>query len=200
MSRPEETPPPGDQMLEDARAKLAAALQAFTAAQSALAAVQSALASGRALPRGNLAELDKVRSALAEAAEALGLDPERATLAELEARLATRERTIGLRRALEYLGQATGPAVAAAQLAPLAADAARLATSESWSAEDEARALVLVRLVELADAATGNGDDEHILALDAELRRNLGPAAAPVVLAATRGRLALPAHRQRLLP
>src|SRR2546423_921782 len=118
MSRPEETPPPGDQMLEDARAKLAAALQAFTAAQSALAAVQSALASGRALPRGNLAELDKVRSALAEAAEALGLDPERATLAELEARLATRERTIGLRRALEYLGQATGPAVAAAQLAP----------------------------------------------------------------------------------
>src|SRR5439155_2018557 len=148
---PEETPPPadagraspggdpaasgggvpGDQVLEDARAKLAAALQAFTAAQSALAAVQSALAAGRALPRGNLMELDKVRSALAEAAEALGLDPERATLAELEARLATRERTIGLRRALEYLGQATGPPVAAAQLAPLAADAARLATSES---------------------------------------------------------------------
>src|SRR2546423_1396673 len=95
MSRPEETPPPGDQMLEDARAKLAAALQAFTAAQSALAAVQSALASGRALPRGNLAELDKVRSALAEAAEALGLDPERATLAELEARLAARGRSSG---------------------------------------------------------------------------------------------------------
>jgi S1-C subfamily serine protease len=183
-------------VLEDARAKLAAALQAFTAAQSMLAAVQSALAAGRPLPRGNIMQLDKVRSSLAEAAEALGLDPEQATLADLQARLATRERMVGLRHALEYLGQATGPAVAADQLAPLAADAARLATSESWSPEDEARALVLVRLVELADAASGNGDDERVLVLDAELRRNLGPAAAAVVLAATRGRLALPAHQQ----
>jgi S1-C subfamily serine protease len=186
-------------VVEAARAKLAAALQAFAEAQSALAVVQSALAAGRALPRGTIMELDKVRSALAEAAEALGLDPEQATLAELQARLATRESTVGLRHALEYLGQATGPAVAAAQLAPLAADAARLATSESWSPEDEARALLLVRLVELADAATGNGDDERILVLDAELRRGLGPAGAAVILAATRGRLALPAHEQRFI-
>src|SRR2546421_587261 len=120
-------PAPGDQVLEEARAKLVAALQAFTAAQSALADVQSALAAGRTLPRGDLVELERVRSALAEAAEALGLDPERATLAELEERLASQERAVGLRRSLQYLGQATGPAVVAAQLAPLAADAARRA-------------------------------------------------------------------------
>ena len=41
--------------------------------------------------------------------------------------------------------------------------------------------------------ASNGGDDERILALDAELRNALGPGATSVVLAAGRGRLVLPA-------
>src|SRR5437016_3288747 len=91
--------------VQGARAKLAAALQAYTAAAtSVMGAVQSAVTAGPGMPRGNLMELEKVHSALAEAAEAFGLDPEQATLAELQEWLATRERSAGLRHALEYLG------------------------------------------------------------------------------------------------
>src|SRR5882672_12478397 len=76
-------------MLADARNKVAVALRAFSVAQSTVPGLQAALAAGRALPRDDLFELERVRSALADAAEALGLDPDRATLAELEARLST---------------------------------------------------------------------------------------------------------------
>jgi ABC-2 type transport system ATP-binding protein len=61
--------------------------------------------------------------------------------------------------------------------------------------------LTLVRLVELADLAVQHSDDdEHILSLDADLRRVLGPAAAPVVLAAARGRLVLPPIPEPVAP
>src|SRR5207302_2015459 len=91
-----------------------------------------------------------------------------------------------LRGALERLAQATGPAAAAAALAVVTADAARLATAAPWSPNDEVHVVTLSLLVELADIAAGDGDDERILVLDAELRSSLGPAAA-------RGRLVLPA-------
>jgi EmrB/QacA subfamily drug resistance transporter len=180
--------------LTEARNKLAAALSAFSAAQSAVPGLEAAITAGVALPLEDLFELDRVRSALAEAADALHLGPGGVTLAELEARLATWERAGALRHRLERLAQATGPAVAAGELAAVAADAARLAGATSWSPDDEAHALALARLVELVDVVAAGGDDEHILALDAELRSSLGPAAAPVVLAAVRGRLVLPAH------
>jgi EmrB/QacA subfamily drug resistance transporter len=184
----------GPGMLADARNKLAVALRAFSVAQSTVPGLQAALAAGRAPPSDDLFELDRVQSALAEAAEALGLDPDRATLAELEARLSTWERAIALRGALERLARASGPAVAAGPLAVVAADATRLGAAASWSPEDEVHVLALSLLVELADVAAGDGDDERILVLDAELRSRLGPAATPVVLAAARGRLVLPAH------
>src|SRR5207244_11373103 len=123
-----------------------------------------------------------------------GRHPERATLADRKARLASLEKEAAFRRVLSRLVRASGPAVAGAELVKLAAEAARLAAAPSWSPEEESRARVLASLVELADAASANGDDERILALDAELRRKLGPEAAPVVLAAARGRLVLPAY------
>jgi ABC-2 type transport system permease protein/oleandomycin transport system permease protein len=181
-------------MLGVARDKVAAALQAFAAAQSSLPGLQAALAAGRAFSERDLVELGRVRSALAEAAAALGLDPERTTLAELKVRLASLEKEAALRRVLSRLARASGPAVAGAELAKLAAEAARLAAAPSWSPEEESRARILASLVELADAASTNGDDERILALDAQLRQSLGPEAAPVVLAAARGRVVLPAY------
>ena len=95
----------GPGMLADARNKLAVALRAFSVAQSTVPGLQAALAAGRAPPSDDLFELDRVQSALAQAAEALGLDPDRATLAELEARLSTWERAIALRGALERLAR-----------------------------------------------------------------------------------------------
>src|SRR5438552_5505157 len=133
----------GDQMLGVARDKLAAALRAFSAAQSSLPGLQAALAAGRAFPENDLVELERVRSAVADAAAALGLDPDLATLAELKARLASWEKSVGLRRALGRLARASSPAAAAAELAKLAAEAARLAGAPSWSRDEESRVLVL---------------------------------------------------------
>ncbi len=178
--------------LADARGKLAEALQAFSAAQASVPALQAAIAAGRTPGMDDLAELQAVRPALDAAARAMGLDPEGATLADLEARLAAWEEAVAVRRRLMRLAQATGPAIIAPQLAELAAEAGRLAVAQAWSPEDAARAAALARLVELADAATSNGDEDQILSLDSELRRSLGPSAAPVVLAASRGRLVLP--------
>src|SRR5947208_11667897 len=93
-------------MLADARNKLAVALRAFSVAQSTVPGLQAALAAGRALPRDDLFELERVRSAVADAAEALGINPDRATLAELEARLSTWERAVALRATLKRLAQA----------------------------------------------------------------------------------------------
>src|SRR6266851_1866267 len=118
-----------DEMLEVARDKVASAMRAFSAAQSSLPGLQAALAAGRAFPEDDLIELERVRSALDDAAAALGLDPERATLADLKARLASLEKEAGLRRVLGRLTRASGPAVAGAELAKLAAEAARLAAA-----------------------------------------------------------------------
>ncbi|MCW3036878.1 MAG: transporter permease [Actinobacteria bacterium] len=182
-----------DEMLEVARDKLAAAQRAFSAARSSLPDVQAALAAGRPPPADEIVELEKASLALADAAAALGLEAEGVTLAELEARLASLERKLHLSRALGRLAGASSPAVVGGKVAVLAAEAARLAAAASWLPEEESRAQVLGRLVELADAgATANGDDERILALDAELRRSLGPGGAAIVLVATRGRLVLP--------
>jgi len=176
----------------DERGRLGAALVSFSTAQAALPRVEAALAAGSAPSPDDLAVLNRASAALTDAAGALGVDPGTATLAELEARLAAREMALGARRALRRLAGATGPGVGATELAGLAAEAARLAAAPSWSSEDRVRSLVLVRLVELADMANDGGDDERILALDAELRSSLGPAGAPVVLAGARGRLVLP--------
>jgi ABC-2 type transport system permease protein/oleandomycin transport system permease protein len=182
-----------DEMLEVARDKLAVAQRAFSAARSSLPDVQAALAAGRPPPADELVELERASLALADAAAALGLETEGVTLAELEARLASLERKLDLSRALGRLVGASSPAAVAGKVAVLAAEAARLAAAPSWLPEEESRAQVLARLVELADAgATANGDDERILALDAELRRSLGPGGAAIVLVATRGRLVLP--------
>jgi ABC-2 type transport system ATP-binding protein len=168
-------------------------LQAVSAARSALPKVQAALAAGSAPAADDLAKLAKAASALAGAARVLGLEPGRATLADLEAELAARRSTVAQRPVLRRLAHAAAPAAAASSLASLADEAARLVGKTSWSPADEARATVLARLVELADAAAAQpDDDEHILSLDAELRRALGPSAAPVILAAARGRLVLP--------
>ncbi|HEX9315143.1 MAG TPA: MMPL family transporter, partial [Actinomycetota bacterium] len=180
--------------LAEARGKLAEALQAFSAAQASVAALQAAIAAGRTPGMDDLAELQAVRPALDAAARAMGLDPEGATLADLEARLAAWEEAVAVRRRLMRLAQATGPAIIAPQLAELAAEAGRLAVAQAWSPEDAARAAALARLVELADAATSNGDEDQILSLDSELRRSLGPSAAPVVLAASRGRIVVPPY------
>src|SRR5437588_1835788 len=59
--------------LTEARNKLAAALSAFSAAQSAVPGLEAAITAGVALPLEDLVELDRVRSALAEAAEVLHL-------------------------------------------------------------------------------------------------------------------------------
>jgi ABC-2 type transport system ATP-binding protein len=169
------------------------ALQTVSAARSALPNVQAALAAGRAPAADDLAKLAKAASALTGAAQGLGLEPGRATLADLEAQLAARESTVAQRPVLRRLAHAAAPATAASSLATLADEAAALAGKTSWLPADEARASVLVRLVELADAAAAHPDDDkHILSLDAELRRALGPSAAPVILAAARGRLVLP--------
>ncbi|HWD72489.1 MAG TPA: MMPL family transporter, partial [Actinomycetota bacterium] len=180
--------------LADARARLAEALQAFSAAQSSVPTLQAAIAAGRTPGNDELAGLYAVRPALDVAARAMGLDPEGATLADLEARLAAWEEAVALRRRLMRLAQATGPAIITPQLAELAAEAGRLAVAQAWSPEEAARAEALGRLVELADAATSNGDEDQILSLDSDLRRSLGPSAAPVVLAASRGRLVVPPY------
>ena len=176
----------------DLRGKLGEALLAFSAAQPALAAVRSALASGRPPRPDDLAAFDRAASTLADIARPLGIDPARATLGEVEARLAALEESLGVRHSLRRLAAASGPAVAVAGLGGLSAEADRLAEAASWSSEDESRASVLVELVELSDVATNGADDERILSLDAELRTALGPGAASVVLAAARGRLVLP--------
>jgi hypothetical protein len=176
----------------DERGSLGAALLSFSTAQAALPRVRAALAAGSAPSPDDLAVLNRTSAALADAAGALGVDPGAATLAELEAREAAREAALGARRALRRLAGASGPGVGATELAGLAAEAARLAAAPSWSSEDRVRSFDLVRLVELADMANDGGDDERILALDAELRSSLGPAGAPVVLAGARGRLVLP--------
>jgi MFS family permease len=178
---------------QDLRGRLGAALLAFSDAQPALATVQSALAAGQAPRPDDLATLDKAAATLADVARPLGIDPTQVTLGELEARLAAWEGSVGLRGALRRLAGATGPSAAVGGLGGLAAEAHRLAAAASWSSGDQARAAVLARLVELADVASDGGDDERILALDAELRTALGPGAASVVLAAGRGRLVLPA-------
>jgi ABC-2 type transport system ATP-binding protein len=182
----------GDGALAEARDKLATAMEAFAAAQSTLPELRAALAAGRPLSHEQLAELSGARTALAQAARALDADPDRASLPELEARLASWEKAGVVRQALVRLAAASGPRVAAAELAGLSADAARLAAMDSWSTEDQIRASTLGLLVELADAGTGDGDDQRILALDVELRAALGPPAAAVVLAAARGHLVLP--------
>src|SRR2546423_12972334 len=105
-----------DEVLGDARGKLTATLQAFSVARSTLPAVQAALAAGRAPSLDDLAGLANLDSTLADAASALGVDHERATLAELQAELAVREEAVGLRGALARLGRATGPGVAAPEL------------------------------------------------------------------------------------
>src|SRR5439155_16024620 len=110
----------------------------------------------------------------------------------VEARLAAREESLGVRRSMRRLAGATGPAFAVAGLGGLSSEAQRLAESASWSSEEETRASILAELVELSDVATHDGDDARILALDAELRTALGPGPSPVVLAAARGRLVLP--------
>jgi len=165
---------------------------AFSDAQPALATVQSALAAGRPPRPDDLATLDKAAATLADVARPLGIEPTGATLGEVEARLAAWESARGVRGALRRLAGATGPAVTVGDLSGLSAEADRLAAESSWSADEETRAILLVRLVELADMASNGGDDERILALDAELRTALGPGAASVVLAAGRGRLVLP--------
>src|SRR5260370_27101764 len=103
-----------DEMLGVARDSVAAALQALSAAQSSLPGLQAALAAGRAFSEEDLVELERVRSALADAAAALGLDPERATLADLKAGLASLEKEAGLRRVLSRPARASRPAVAGA--------------------------------------------------------------------------------------
>jgi EmrB/QacA subfamily drug resistance transporter len=181
------------QVPQELEGKLSAARLAFSEAQPALATVQSALAAGRAPRPDDLATLDKAAATLADVARPLGIEPTRATLGELEARLAAWEGSRGVRGALRRLAGATGPAVAVGGLSGLSAEADRLAAEASWSPDQETRAVLLVRLVELADMASNGGDDERILALDAELRTALGPGASSVVLAAGRGRLVLPA-------
>ena len=178
-------------VLGEARGKLTATLQAFSVARTTLPAVQAALAAGRAPSLNDLAGLANLDSALAEAANALGVDRERATLADLQAELAAREKAVDLRGALGRLGRATGPGVTAPELASLATEATRLGGTATWSPADRANAVTLARLVELADVAR-DGDEERILSLDAELRQALGPRADAVVLAAARGRLVLP--------
>jgi EmrB/QacA subfamily drug resistance transporter len=178
---------------QELRGKLSEARLAFSDAQPALATVQSALAAGRAPRPDDLATIDKAAATLADVARPLGIEPTKATLAEVETRFAAWESSRGVRGALRRLAGATGPAVAVGGLGDLSAEADRLAAEDSWSADEETRAFLLVRLVELADMASNGGDDERILALDAELRTALGPGAASVVLAAGRGRLVLPA-------
>jgi ABC-type lipopolysaccharide export system ATPase subunit len=177
----------------DAGGKVRESLAAVSIAQSVLPNLQATLAAGRAPTREDLAKLAKAASAFAEAADVLGLEPERATLADLKAELADRESSVRLRPLLRRLAHAAGPGTAAPGLGTLADEAARLAGKASWSPDDEARASTLAHLVELADLAVDRpDDDEHILSLDADLRRTLGPGAAPVVLAAARGQLVLP--------
>src|SRR4030081_3170229 len=150
--------PPGDGelvsdpgILADARNKLAVALGAFAAAQSTVPGLQAALVAGRPLPRDDLFVFERVRVALADAAQALGVDPDQATLAELEARLSTWERILPLRSALEPPARgagATGRPAAPAALAVVTADAARLATAAAWSPGDEVHVRALSLLVE----------------------------------------------------
>jgi hypothetical protein len=180
-------------MPEELRGRLSAALLAFSDAQPALTRVQSALAGGRAPRPDDLETLDKAAATLADIARPLGIEPTRATLGEIEARLGAWEKSLGARGALRRLAAATGPSVAVGGLSGLSEEAARLAAEAFWSPGDETRASTLVRLVELADIASNGGDDERIVALDAELRDALGPGATSVVLAAGRGRLVLPA-------
>jgi ABC-2 type transport system ATP-binding protein len=183
----------GEEAGEKATEKVRESLQAVSVAQEALPNLQAALAAGRAPSPDDLAKLTNVASSLSQAAGVLGLDPERATIADLNAELAARESSVRLRPVLQRLAHATGPPAAASGLATLADEAVRLAGKASWSSTDGERALTLAHLVELADVAVGHPDDDkHILSLDADLRRALGPAAAPVVLAAVRGRLVLP--------
>jgi ABC-2 type transport system ATP-binding protein len=172
--------------------KVTEALEAFSVARSALPGLQAALAAGRPPSPEDLASLRRAGSALAEAVDVLGLDPGGAALTHLQAEVAAAEGCPDLRGPLGRLAHAAS-AGAAPGLAALTGDAARLVGAGSWSPADEARASMLARLVDLADLATEDSNHEgRILSLDGELRRGLGPAAAPVILAAARGRLVLP--------
>jgi ABC-2 type transport system ATP-binding protein len=179
----------GDKVAE----KVKESLQAVSVAQAALPNLQAALAAGRAPSADDLAKLTNVAPSLSEAAGVLGLDPGRATIDDLKAEVAARESSVRLRPVLQRLAHATGPPAAAPGLATLADEAVSLAGKAAWSSTDEERALTLAHLVDLADMAVGHpDDDQHILSLDADLRRALGPPAAPVVLAAVRGLVVLP--------
>ena len=172
--------------------KVSEALHAFSVARSALPGLQAALVAGRAPNPDDLASLRQAGSVLAEAVDILGLDPESATLSQLRAEVAAWENRPDLRRAMRRLADAASSG-AAPGLDALTGEAAHLAGAGSWSPDGEARASMLARLVELADlAAEASNHEERILCLDGELRRGLGPAAAPVILAAARGRLRLP--------
>jgi ABC-2 type transport system ATP-binding protein len=183
----------GEDAGDKAAEKVKEGLQAVSVAQAALPNLQAALAAGRAPSADDLAKLTNVAPSLSEAAGVLGLDPGRATIDDLKAEVAARESFVRLRPVLQRLAHATGPPAAAPGLATLADEAVSLAGKAAWSSTDEERALTLAHLVDLADMAVGHpDDDQHILSLDADLRRALGPPAAPVVLAAVRGRLVLP--------
>src|ERR1700730_12351273 len=182
----------GEEAGDKAAEKVKEGLQAVSVAQAALPNLQAALAAGRAPSADDLAKLTNVAPSLSEAAGVLGLDPGRATIDDLKAEVAARESSVRLRPVLQRLAHANGPPAAAPGLATLADEAVSLAGKTAWSSTDEERALTLAHLVELADMAVGHpDDDQHILSLDADLRRALGPVAAPVVLAAVRGPVVL---------
>ena len=99
----------GNGMGDNVSDKVRESLQAVSFAQSALPHVQAALAAGRAPAADDLAKLTKAASALAEAANVLGLEPGQATLTDLKAELAARESTVRLRPVLRRLAHAAGP-------------------------------------------------------------------------------------------
>src|SRR3977135_10380 len=97
----------------DAAGKVAQSLEALSVAQAALHNLQAALAAGRAPSPGDIGKLTNVTAALAEAAGVLGLDPARATVADLKAELAARESSGRHRPVLRRLARAEGPPAAA---------------------------------------------------------------------------------------
>src|SRR5207244_11296671 len=100
----------------------------------------SALAGGQAPLADDLATLDKAAATLADIARPLGIEPARATLGEIEARLAAWEKSLGLRGALRRLAGATGPAAVVGGLSGLSAEADRLASEAFCSPGDGTRA------------------------------------------------------------
>src|SRR5215469_7095837 len=70
----------GEKVGDRAGEKVRESLQAISVAQSAIPELQAALVAGRAPSADDLGKLARAASAFAEAAEALGLEPGRATL------------------------------------------------------------------------------------------------------------------------